>query len=588
MLRARRCCIIAANFSRAGGGVAVQLDWNWQEPDESLVRSIGTSLRVHPLVARVLAARGFDDTPRTRSFLAPRLAELTRPDAMLDRDPAAERLADAVRRKERIVVFGDYDVDGTTSAALLAIALGTMGAAVVPLTASRFDGGYGLSDVALAKIIAAAPTLVVTCDCGTSDHPRLADLRARGIDAIVVDHHKVPDEPLPAVAFLNPHRPECGYPFKGLASVGLALTLAGAVRARLGVTLDLRDYLDLVAVGTIADVMPLADDNRILTRAGLDRLAQGSGRPGFRALMREARLSHGVRAHDVGFSIAPMLNASGRLGAATPTLDLLLAKTDAEATQRARVLASLNEKRREISTQLVDLACKQVEDVFGPRVPAGIVVGAEGWHHGVGGIVAGRVCERFGVPAIVIAFDGAMGVGSARAPKGFPLYEAVKSVASVLERFGGHDGAAGMSLRHDRFETLRDMFAVACVGIAARGAGGAFDRIDTEMNETDLAGPLASHLEALEPTGQAQPAPRVVVQDTRFVENRVVGTGHLSVKFAVGQKTIRGFVRDGVARRTRGELGDGGRIDVQGVLRADTWVGNGAVQLEVSGVRAAR
>jgi single-stranded-DNA-specific exonuclease len=484
-------------------------------------------------------------------------------------------------------VFGDYDVDGTTSAALLATSLGAMGATVIPLVASRFDGGYGLSENAATKVLDANPSLLVTCDCGTSDHPRLEALRTRGIDSIVVDHHKVPDEPLPAVAFLNPHRPDCGYPFKGLASVGLALTLAGAVRARLGVTLDLRDYLDLVAVGTIADVMPLSDDNRILTRAGLERLGQGAARPGLRALVREARLNNGVRAHDVGFSIAPMLNAAGRLGAATPTLELLMSRTEQEATVRARQLAALNERRREISGELVETACRQVDEVFGKAIPAGIVVGGEGWHHGVGGIVAGRLTDRYSVPSVVIGFDGAMGVGSARAPRGFPLYEAVKAIRNELERFGGHDAAAGMTVRKERFEAVREQFASVCTTIAARGDGGLSDRIDTELCERDLDGPLAAHLEALEPTGQAQPAPRVILRATTVVDSRVVGTGHLSLKFRVGARMVRGFVRDGVARRARGELGEGGTLDVQGILRADTWMGNGAVQIDVSGARSA-
>jgi single-stranded-DNA-specific exonuclease len=281
-----------------------------------------------------------------------------------------------------------------------------------------------------------------------------------------------------------------------------------------------------------------------------------------------------------------MLTAAGRLGPATPTLELLMARDDREAHSRARQLAALNERRREISSALVDAACRQVDEVFGTHVPAGIVVGAEGWHHGVGGIVAGRLTERYGVPSVVIAFDGAIGVGSARAPRGFPLYEAVKALRHELERFGGHDAAAGMTLRKERFEAVREQFASVCATIAARGDGGLADRIDTELHERDLDGPLAAHLEALEPTGQAQPAPRVIVRETAMLEARTVGTGHLSIKLRVGNRTLRGFVRDGVARRARGELGDGGTLDVQGILRADTWVGNGAVQIDVSGARS--
>ena len=376
-----------------------------------------TPFELHPLIARVLVARGYSDVGRARGFLAPRLADLTQPECMADRDVAADRIASAIRGHERIAIFGDYDVDGTSSAALLASVLKSLGADVVAVVASRFDGGYGLSAVAMERVAALRPSLLITCDCGTSDHDRLATLRARGVDSIVVDHHKVPGEALPAVAFLNPHRPDCGFPFKGLASVGLALSVAAAVRAKLGSTLDLRTYLDLVAVGTIADVMPLEGDNRILTRVGLERLAAGHGRAGLQALAREARLRARVSAHDVGFSIAPMLNAPGRLGAATPTLELLLCDDDRVATEMARQLCAANDLRRQISTALTAEANEQVRQVYGDA-PDGIVVGGDGWHPGVGGIVAGRLAERWNAPAIVLAFENGMGTGSGARTQG--------------------------------------------------------------------------------------------------------------------------------------------------------------------------
>jgi single-stranded-DNA-specific exonuclease len=562
--------------------------WTVRSADPAATRELVRALHLHPLVARVLVARGVRDPHEAKAFLSPRLADLTVPDAMADRSEAADRIAHAIRRKEHIAVFGDYDVDGTTSAALLSTALTMLGGEVRAMVASRFDGGYGFSDAALDRVLESRPSLVITCDCGTSDHPRLAKLRARGIDAIVVDHHKVPEEALPAVAFLNPHRPECGFPFKGLASVGLALSLAGAVRTRLGLPLDLREFLDLVAVGTIADVAPLEGDNRILTRAGLDRLGQGRGRPGLAALVKASKLKAKPRAFDVGFSIAPMLNAPGRLGSAEPTLKLLMAQRPEDAERLARTLSQANEERRRVSQQVCDEAVAQVREIYGDTKPAGIVVAEDGWHHGVGGIVAGRVVERFGVPAIVVALDGREGVGSARAPKGWKLFDAVSLCAEDLVRFGGHDGAAGMKVRSDKIDSLRARFNDACAQLASTVSGAPGELVaDCECSERDLDGPLAQHLDSLEPTGQAFNEVSVVVRDVRVDNLREVGINHLRARARIGAQPINVFIRDGVGRRARGELDLNGAVDLLARIRPDAWAGPDAVQLDLTAARPA-
>lgn len=563
--------------------------WSLRTTDLDAARELARSLSLHPLIARVLVARGIREPSQVRSLLAPKLAELTAPDAMADREEAASRIASAIVRREHIVVFGDYDVDGTTSAALLATTLTAFGGSVQAMVASRFDGGYGLSDEALVRVLESRPSLLITCDCGTSDHPRLAKLRAKGIDTIVVDHHKVPDEPLPAVAFLNPHRPDCGFAFKGLASVGLALSLAAAVRAKLRVTLDLRELLDLVAVGTIADVAPLEGDNRILTRAGLDRLAKGTGRVGLRALVKASKIRGKLRAYDVGFSIAPMLNAPGRLGSAEPTLQLLMAQRPEDAERLARMLSEANEERRRVSQQVCEEAIAQVHEVYPHGIPAGIVVASDRWHHGVGGIVAGRVAERFGVPAIVVALEGREGVGSARAPKGWRLYDAIAQCSADLLRFGGHDGAAGMRVRADKIDALRASFADACQKVAAeRNAAHAAEQLaDAECTELDLQGALAQQLDALEPTGHSWSEVTVIVRGARILDLREVGSTHLRGRARVGSKTIHLFIRDGVARRARGELHLDGLIDMLARLRPDDWAGPDAVQFDLIATRVA-
>ncbi|MEZ4389903.1 MAG: single-stranded-DNA-specific exonuclease RecJ [Polyangiales bacterium] len=561
-------------------------DATLSEPQQRQAAELARDLRLHPLVARALVRRGGVNPAQLKRYLHPRLADLTRPDAMVDREVAAERLARAIHRRERVAVFGDYDVDGITSAALLTRALRAMGAEVAPFVASRFDGGYGFSGPALERVMASSPRVIVTCDCGTSDHPRIESARARGVDVIVVDHHKVPDEPLPALAFLNPHRPECGFPFKHLASVGLAFSIAAAVRARVDATLDLRPYLDLVALGTIADVAPLEGDNRVLVRAGLARINAGESSPGVRALLQRARLRQRLSARDVAFNVAPALNAPGRLGAATPTLDLLLSESEAEAAPRAQALIDANSRRKEISADLIEQATRQVTEVYGHELPAGIVLAGEGWHHGMGGIVAGRLVDRLGVAVAVVALDGEVGVGSVRGPRGTRLYDAVAACREELTVFGGHDAAAGLTVPRARIDALRARF-----GEAVERAGRVEVRdppIDARVFEADLSHGLAPSLEQIEPTGEGNAELVAELVDATLAELRVVAETHLRATFSLGRRSLSAFLRDGVATRARGELpAVGQRVEVVGRLRPDPWSGDEGVQIDVTRLRPA-
>jgi single-stranded-DNA-specific exonuclease len=284
-----------------------------------------------------------------------------------------------------------------------------------------------------------------------------------------------------------------------------------------------------------------------------------------------------------------MLNAPGRLGSPAATLELLLCNDEARAAALARELSVANEQRRKVSAALMSDAVAQAETVYGAELPAGIVVGGEGWHPGVGGIVAGRLAERFDRPVIVVALDGSEGAGSARGPKGFPLFSAVRACAAEFVQFGGHDGAAGMRVRGDRMESLRASFASACAE-ADHGSARASPRADAELHESDLSATLARQLDAFEPTGHAHPEPRVLLRDARWVEIRPVGSdgAHLRARVSLGRRTVTGFVRDGAARRARGELGRcDSRAEILASLRTDPYAGPDAVQLEVLAARDA-
>lgn len=545
-----------------------------------LARELGVSITLADVLHRAGRAAG-DATAR---FLAPRLSQLTAPDGMADRDVATSRLARAVRAKESIAIFGDYDCDGITATAVLTSIVRAVGGHVSPLIASRAAGGYGLSQPALERVLETRASLLVTCDCGSSDHPRIAAARAAGLDVIVIDHHLVPDEPLPALAFLNPHRPDCGFPYKGLASCGLALSIGAALRKELGVDLDVRTYLDLVAIGTVADVAPLDGDNRALVRAGLGILAQGA-RPGLRALADLAKLdlSRGVTGEDISFRIAPRLNAPGRLGDPTPSLDLLLATSADEAAHLARAIEQITQDRRVIQERMLAEAVAEIARSGFDRAPA-ILLAQAGWHAGVVGIVAGRVASEFGKPTIIAALDGSVGRGSVRGPQGFRLHDALARCKDELVKFGGHQAAAGVDFRVDRLEALRGRWAEACAEQGSGGLGPVARDADVRLDDRDDPAAVVADLAKLEPCGESNPAPLLLLRDAKVRSSRDV-KGHLKLELGLASRVLPAFAFQLGDRA--GEL-RGARVDVLGRLRWDTYRGGGAVEVRVERVERRR
>jgi single-stranded-DNA-specific exonuclease len=362
------------------------------------VRELAQALHLSRTIATHLHALGYRSLERAALFLDPKLAHLTPPHDMADRAVATDRIAHELGQAGRICVFGDYDCDGITSTALMTEVLRAMGGEVLPLLGSRFDGGYGLSGSAVERIGETGANLLICCDCGSSEHEQLAVLRSRGIDCIVIDHHVVPPEPLPVVAFLNPHRADCAFPYKNLATCGLALSISAALRTATGCVVDVRRWLDLVAIGTIADVAPLDGDNRALVRAGLSTL-RAAQRPGIRALFAGAGIdtSSPFTSEDVAFRIAPRLNAPGRLGEPKAALDLLLATSEDEARSAAAVIEQLSAQRRAVQERMIAEAVAEIDGQGYAERPA-ILLGREGWNHGIVGIVAGRLASRYGKP----------------------------------------------------------------------------------------------------------------------------------------------------------------------------------------------
>lgn len=532
-------------------------------------------------IAAYLSGRGPLDPKERGNFLDPKLNALTPPHGMRDRQLAAERIASAIKQRQRMVVFGDYDCDGMTATAIVTEVVRTLGGEVQPLLASRFQGGYGVSDMALERIIAQKPHLVVTCDCGSSDHKSLQVLRTLGIDVIVIDHHLVPEEPLPVLAFLNPHRPECAFPFKGLASCGLALSVMAELRKQLGVELDIRNWLDLVAIGTIADVAPLSGDNRILVRAGLAKLKEAQ-RPGLRALMAliGMNLAHPLTASDVAFRLAPRINAPGRLQAPDQALLLMLERDPDKAQGIASKVEQLCQQRRAEQARILELAEAQLSEL--EREPGdAIVVGHEGWNHGIVGIVAGRLAELHQCPTIVVGFEDGRGRGSVRGPAGFPLFDAVAECEAHLLRFGGHQAAAGLEIEREQLEAFRSSFVGVCRNRTYAAPAARLEPL--LVHPGDRVTDLLADCYLLEPTGEGNPAPSFAF-DCFIKACRSVRGGHLKFEFELDSGDRLGGFGPGLAA-TLGELT--GRARVVGQLRPDTYRGGEAVELLVNGVTCA-
>jgi single-stranded-DNA-specific exonuclease len=565
--------------------------------DETIVSKLAGALRVRPATARCLVARGVTEPQAAQGFIDPRLAALRPPAGLAGMASAVERIADAVVRGERIGIFGDYDVDGVTTAALLTAFLRAAGA-TVEVAVARRDAGYGFTAAAAADFAARGCGLIVTGDCGTSDLEAIAAAAAQAIDVIVVDHHTVPavDTPHPAMSLVNPYRADSTFPFRGMASVGLAFYVAAAVRTELRERRyfehgshgsrgarpepDVRELLDLVALGTIADLVPLTSENRILTALGLRRL-QSRARPGVAALLAAAGVGDDreVDARTVAWKLAPRINAPGRLGAAEPSLALLLADAGS-ATERAQALEAANTERRAIQDRVMTEAL----ELLGDRDPGpAVVIAGEGWPAGVVGIVAAKLVDRYQRPAFVVGIDPETGLGrgSARTAGGVNLYRALCEAAPCLERYGGHAAAAGFTVRRDSIAALCESLGSACARLAAgSGPVSAARDIDAEVRLADVDERLAQELAGLGPFGQDNPSPVLVTRNVRVTAARRVGDGsHLKLTLEDDRATTRSAIGFQMGDR---EVDVGARVDLTFLPTISTWQGRRSAELELS------
>ncbi|MBF0331849.1 MAG: single-stranded-DNA-specific exonuclease RecJ [Candidatus Omnitrophica bacterium] len=548
--------------------------WRLRPADPDLQAKLAASLNLSPIVIQLLINRGITDPARITSFLNPLLKDLHDPFLLKDMNKAVARLQKAREAGETVLVYGDYDVDGVTSTAVVYRLLKKLGMKAMSYIPHRMDEGYGLNVeiVPLAKQWGVA--LLITVDCGVTAVEEVRALKEAGIDTIVIDHHE-PEGDVPdlACAVIDPKQPQCTYPFKDLAGVGLAAKFVQAVTGEFPL-----DDLDLVTLGTIADVVPLKGENRIIARHGLSRIASSS-KAGLQALIEAARVrGKEMTPHIVGFSLGPRLNAAGRMGSAGTSLELLLCDDPSNAAALVQALDVHNRDRQRMQSSVVDEAVDIIEGegaLAGDRI---IVVHKEGWHKGVLGIAASKIAEKYGRPAIVISVEDGVGVGSARSVEGFHLNEALAHCAEMLEGFGGHKRAAGLRVKDHMIADLRARLNAFAETIFTDGVPDVALDIDVQLPLTSVGMALVETIASLEPFGEGNPAPLFATRRL-MVKSKPQVMGKDTLKFWVtdGRETVSA-VGFGMGADF-GHLAMGQAVDIVYTLGIDDW--NKAPQAQI-------
>ena len=541
--------------------------WNLLRPPPDTVSRLERELGVSATLATVLANRGAADPDAARGFLQPSLALLHDPLAMRGMTDAVYTVARAVREGRRILVWGDYDVDGVTGTVLLVDFLRRHTPAVSYHIPHRTEEGYGLDAAAVRRFADEGVSLIITVDCGISHAEEIREARALGIEIVVTDHHEPPSLPPPANAVLNPRRAGCRYPFKSLAGVGIAFKLAQALARLIGPGAYpggdelLHSYLDLVALGTVADIAPLVGENRVLVRQGLDVLAT-SPRPGVRALLATAEIAiRPLRAAHIAFGLGPRINAAGRLDRADTAVELFLTDDPRRARQLAELLERQNVRRREIEAQIREEAVSLVEGSGGMRGDRVLVLAAPGWHPGVIGIVAAKIAERYSRPAMLVSTGRDPGKGSARSVTDINLYAELCRVRHLFAALGGHAHAAGFSIREADLPALHSALNRAPGDHGPAGPAPRRIDIDADLDFADIRPSLADELRRLAPFGHANPEPSFATRSVRLAQPpRTVGNNHLRVTLVQKPhaRSFIGFNLGGFA----GDLATGLGIDV--------------------------
>jgi single-stranded-DNA-specific exonuclease len=564
--------------------------WKIKQPSQDQIASLKKEFNTSEIIAKVLANRGIESLKSSHDFFNPSNERLHDPFMMKNMDIAVDRISKNIQNQKPILIFGDYDVDGTTGASLLYLGLKDLNAIVEYYIPHREKEGYGLSTGGIDYAQSIGADLLITCDCGINAFKPVDDAADQGIDVIITDHH-IPDKKLPnAYAVLNPKQKGCEYPFKGLCGCGVAFKLISALSEQSEIEQNLGlNYLDLVALATSADMVPILDENRVLVHCGLDQLEE-SNSPGIHQLLVQTGLvGESLNVGKLVFGLAPKINAAGRMGDANRTVELLTTSDKNRAEELASILVRENKRRQLIQEDIVNDAIRQVYAQVDLENSKVVIVGSKGWHPGVIGIVASRIKDEFSRPAIVIAFDeDGIGKGSARSIPKLDLYDALAYASKFLEGFGGHPMAAGLTVLEDRFENFKSLFLRNVNKILSDDDLIPVISIDGEMELKDINPRFMRFLEKLGPFGPGNMRPKFMSRNLQVSgQPRLMGKGE-HIRFIVSQNG-RNYPAVGFKLSSHYEdLIRGVPIDLAYVVEVNEWQGQSNIQLNVRDIHLSK
>ncbi len=563
--------------------------WNILKHDREQIIPLSQSLKVSPLIAALLISRGFETHEKAHKFLNPSLDDLHEPNLLKDMEKSVARILQAVENQEKILIWGDYDVDGTTGTVVLRKVLDIIGAQTGFHVPNRFTEGYGLNIPALEKAKERGYGLVITVDCGSTAFEPISWAQSNGMDVIVTDHHLTKDEGLPnAFAVVNPNQPDDEYPDKNLAGVGVAFKLAHALLRVKGKEHIINGFLKVVAIGTVADIMNLSGENRAIVKLGLLDLPKAKNF-GLKALMEVADCKSEMTSYHIGFRIAPRINAAGRMDVARQVVELFEAETFEKARELAEILDSRNRERQKVQMEITALALQEYLDVGSENQVHFAVVAGEGWHRGVIGLAASRISEKLHRPSIVISIENGIGHGSARSIANYHLLQGLDSCGDLMKQYGGHAAAAGMTISAENINDLREKLnAHAAKTLTAEDLIPEI-RIDAEVSSKTMDLSIVEELKRLEPFGAGNPKPIFATKDLFLTQEPwVMKEKHLKLKLAdANGKRFEAVWWDGVEKQTsKGQtLAPKTRIELAYTPEANSWQGNTRLQLVVEDLK---
>jgi single-stranded-DNA-specific exonuclease len=556
-------------------------NWLVNKTNQEFLAYLSNTISISPVLAQVLVNRNMKDAGSIKEFLYPSLKKLHDPFLMPDMRAAVERLKSAIDRDETVLVHGDYDADGITSTALLVSTLGKLGLKTCYHIPNRITEGYGLSNKGIQKARACNADLILTADCGISSNAEVAAAFSLGMDVIVTDHHEPPDKLPEAAAVVDPHRIDSAYPFKQLAGVGVAFKLVQALVQDLGRDdIDLEELLDLVALGTIADSVPLIGENRIFVTYGLKRINDSLARTGIQALKEVAGVNGGSRAGALSYSLIPRINAAGRLDDAGEVVELFLTEDEVKAEAIALLLEEQNRTRQKIEADVLKAALAMIDP---DNLEPAIVLSSPDWHPGVIGIVASRLVDMFYRPVFLFSVKDSIAKGSARSISPFHLFRAIAECSELLLGFGGHRQAAGLRLDLENLPAFRDrMNKIVEDNLTSEDMVPVL-AIDAAVVFSDLSFNLINELALLEPYGDSNKQPVLGAKDIEIVSRKIVGNNHL--KMQLRQENLSMDTIGFSMGKQIDNMGKASSLDIAFVLGVNEWNNSRYLQLQLRGIR---